>query len=97
MNLLKKKWKKEELKKVSDGAIIEAAMQRGNIIADSAQKLLGSSLKKAIAEGGVQNAVKYCNLAAYPIMDSIDFNLILIGFKQLFFKFIGLILRISNF
>ncbi|MEQ8360525.1 MAG: DUF3365 domain-containing protein [Cytophagales bacterium] len=68
----KEEMKEREIKKVSDGAIIEAAMQRGNIIADSAQKLLGSSLKKAIAEGGVQNAVKYCNLAAYPIMDSIE-------------------------
>ncbi len=68
----KEEMKEREIKKVSDGAIIEAAMRRGNIIADSAQKLLGSSLKNAIAEGGVQNAVKYCNLAAYPIMDSIE-------------------------
>ncbi len=68
----KDEMKDRQIKKVSDGAIIDAAMRRGELIADSAQKLLGSSLKKALEEGGVQGAIKYCNLSAYPIMDSLE-------------------------
>ena len=61
-----------ELRKISDGEIIDAAMKRGNIIADSAQKLLGSTLKSAIKEGGVQHAISFCNLKAYGLMDSLS-------------------------
>lgn len=68
----KEEMKDRQIKIVSDGEIIEAAMRRGEIIADSAQKLLSASLKRAIAEGGVQGAIKYCNLSAYAIMDSLE-------------------------
>jgi hypothetical protein len=68
----KEEMKDREIKIIPDGEIIDAAMKRGNIIADSAQKLLGGTLKKAIKEGGVPHAIEYCNLSAYSIMDSIE-------------------------
>lgn len=68
----KEEMQDREIRKIADGEIIDAAMKRGNTIADSAQKLLGGTLKKAISEGGVQHAIEYCNLSAYAIMDSIE-------------------------
>ena len=52
--------------------MLELALERGNIIAAETQKTLGSNLKKAVTEGGVQNALNFCNLNAYPLVDSLE-------------------------
>jgi hypothetical protein len=33
---------------------------------------LSGQLQRALAEGGVENAVQYCNLVAYPLVDSLS-------------------------
>lgn len=47
-------------------------VDRGNLIANTTFRTLGSNLQKAMKEGGVSNAVKYCNLAASPLVDSLE-------------------------
>lgn len=44
---------------------------KGKAIAKEAFLTLSSNLKVKMKEGGVQNAVEYCNVAAYPLTDSI--------------------------
>jgi hypothetical protein len=51
--------------------IDDAYIAKGKTIAASTFSILGSNLQKAMKEGGVQNAVKYCNLAASPLVDSL--------------------------
>ena len=46
--------------------------ERGLEIAGITQTAMSTQLKKALEKGGVPNAVQYCNLAAYPIADSIS-------------------------
>lgn len=46
--------------------------ERGLEIASITQTTMSTQLKKALEEGGVPNAVQYCNLAAYPIADSLS-------------------------
>ncbi len=46
--------------------------ERGLEIAAITQTTMSTQLKKALEEGGVPNAVQYCNLAAYPIADSLS-------------------------
>lgn len=64
--------KSREVKKVSDGVIIDAAMKKGNFIADTAQKTLAKALQENIAKSGIAGAIKYCNLNAYPIMEELE-------------------------
>ena len=68
----KDEMKSRELKKISDGQIIEAALKRGNMIADTAQKLLSSTLKAKLTEDGVQGAIEFCNLNAYDLIKSLE-------------------------
>lgn len=44
---------------------------RGREIAKQTFITLSTQLKAKISEGGIQNAVDYCNVAAYPLTDSI--------------------------
>lgn len=46
--------------------------ERGLEIAGITQNAMSTQLKKALEEDGVPNAVQYCNLAAYPIADSLS-------------------------
>jgi hypothetical protein len=55
--------------------IEEAALAEGNRISALAQQALGGQLKQAISEGGVPEAVKFCNVAAYPILDTLTTGL----------------------
>jgi len=50
----------------------EAYLKEGGQIAMSAFGVLSSELQKAMKEGGVPNAVKYCNLSALPLTDSLS-------------------------
>ena len=44
----------------------------GKEIAQATFKALGGQLQAALAEGGVEQAIAYCNVAAYPITDSLS-------------------------
>lgn len=46
--------------------------ERGLEISGITQNAMSTQLKKALEEGGVPNAIQYCNLAAYPIADSLS-------------------------
>ncbi len=58
-----------------DRALQDLAMQQGNRVAALAKKALGSQLKQAIADGGVVQAVQFCNAAAPAILDSLETNI----------------------
>ncbi|MCB9233574.1 MAG: DUF3365 domain-containing protein [Bacteroidia bacterium] len=49
-----------------------AWMQKGLDIIGPSQQVLGGKLKAALEAGGVQHAVQYCNIAAFPLMDSLS-------------------------
>ena len=55
-----------------DSLIFEKASSQGNLIAMETQKTLGSNLMKAVKEGGVISALNFCNLNAYPLVDSLE-------------------------
>lgn len=46
-------------------------LEKGKSIAAATFATLSGNLQKAMQEGGVQNAVSYCNLAASPLVDSL--------------------------
>ncbi len=46
-------------------------LSKGKEIAENTFKVLGVNLKKAMAEGGVENAINYCNANASFLMDSL--------------------------
>ncbi|MEZ4992277.1 MAG: DUF3365 domain-containing protein [Saprospiraceae bacterium] len=47
-------------------------IEKGKVIAGSTFKALSSNLQAAMKEGGVANAISYCNLQAYPLTDSLS-------------------------
>ncbi len=47
-------------------------LSEGKVIVQESFKALSSQLAAAMNEGGVQNAVSYCNLRANPITDSLS-------------------------
>ena len=53
-------------------AMEQVALKQGNRIASQAQQALGSQLMKMIKSQGPEAAVSFCNLAAYPILDSLN-------------------------
>ncbi len=46
-------------------------LEKGKTIASATFATLSGKLQEAMQEGGVQNAVSYCNLAANPLVDSL--------------------------
>lgn len=49
-----------------------AYLQKGQMIAQSSFAALSGHLMAAIEQGGVPHAVKYCNTAALPLIDSLS-------------------------
>ena len=47
-------------------------IQKGNLIAGISFETISGELKKALASGGIENALSYCNEHAYPITDSLS-------------------------
>lgn len=70
--LVKKEMDNRELKKLADVDILNAGQTQAAMIANTAQKLLGGTLMKTIQESGVPAAVAYCNVVAYPLVDSLS-------------------------
>lgn len=56
--------------KPSTPTVVDIAFMKGAGITQMAQRALGSNLKNALAQGGVEEAIPYCNLHAYTITDS---------------------------
>jgi len=50
----------------------EMYIDKGKSIAGATFAALSGQLQKALQEGGVQNAVDYCNVVAYPLVDSLS-------------------------
>jgi len=50
----------------------QAYLQKGKSIAQATFAELSGQLSEALAEGGVENALQYCNLVAYPLVDSLS-------------------------
>ncbi|MCP4121553.1 MAG: hypothetical protein GY751_07345, partial [Bacteroidetes bacterium] len=47
-------------------------IEMGNAIVDTTFKTLSGKLKGAVKEGGIEGAIEYCNLNAYPIIDELS-------------------------
>lgn len=47
-------------------------LQLGDSIAQVTGKTLAGNLKKALQAGGVQNAIEFCSVQAYPLTDSLS-------------------------
>jgi hypothetical protein len=47
-------------------------IQKGNLIAGISFETISGELKNALASGGIENALHYCNEHAYPITDSLS-------------------------
>ncbi len=69
---VKKEMDNRELRKLADVDILNAGQSQAAMIADTAQKLLGQTLMKTIQQAGVPAAVAYCNVVAYPLVDSLS-------------------------
>ena len=50
----------------------EAFLEKGADITTATFSALSGQLKSALQQGGVAGAVKYCNLVAYPLVDSLS-------------------------
>ncbi|HAA22146.1 MAG TPA: hypothetical protein DCP28_26525, partial [Cytophagales bacterium] len=51
--------------------VVDVMFEQGETITQSAQLTLGRALKQALQEGGIKEAIPYCNHAALPLTDSI--------------------------
>ena len=49
-----------------------AYLEKGKTIAGATFAVLSSQLQSAMQEGGVSNAIEYCQLNAYPLVDSLS-------------------------
>ena len=57
-----------KVKKLSESQILEEAMKWGEEISTEAQTQLIGALQNAIAEKGVEEAIRFCNVQALPIL-----------------------------
>jgi len=64
--------KSREIKKVTEAEILSKVHEIGNKIAVSAKRTLGKNLQNAIQNGGVENAIGFCNINALPLIDSLS-------------------------
>lgn len=62
----------QEIRRISEAEIITAALERGRNISEATQKILGSTLKSHVESDGIESALKFCNLNAYPLVDSMS-------------------------
>ena len=58
--------------KSSDEELENMAVTRGDMISQVTQMTLASKLKEVIQEKGIGEALKFCNVNAYPIVDSLE-------------------------
>ncbi len=65
----------EETAQNTDLSIEKTALKQGNRISSQAQQALGSQLMKIVNKEGPAVAVSFCNLVAYPILDSLNYGI----------------------
>jgi hypothetical protein len=58
--------------KITDEELIKMAITNGDKISQVTQMVLASRLKEVVQEEGIAQALKYCNVNAYPIVDSLE-------------------------
>jgi hypothetical protein len=66
--------RRNKIRKISEMQFIELAMKKGQEIADTAQKVLGSNLKAQIIKNGTLEALQFCNVKAYSLLSEIAQN-----------------------
>lgn len=71
---VKKEIASREIKKVTEAEIMEKVMELGKSVALDSKQTLGKNLQTALQEGGVENAIDFCNLNAMPLVDSLSKN-----------------------
>lgn len=71
-----KKEQKKQQPTAQTAAAIDTSlvMNEGKQITKVAAKTLVSNLKQAMSEGGIENALRFCNVEAMPITDSLSRN-----------------------
>ena len=69
---VREEMKNREIKKLTEAEIVAKVHEIGNEITLKAKKTLGKKLKNAIQNGGVENAISFCNLNAMPLIDSLS-------------------------
>ncbi len=62
----------QEIKRISEAEIMTVGLKRGKVIADAAQSMLGNLLHNTIESDGTIAALSYCNVKAYPLVDSLS-------------------------
>jgi len=60
-----------EIKRVTDAELYEAALKVGEKVANLSQQKLSSNLMRAIKDQGIEEAIRFCNLNAYSLVDSL--------------------------
>ena len=63
-----------KIKKIKEPDIQQRALFMGDSFAILAEKTLGSALKNAISVNGITNAISYCNVNAYPLLNDLQSN-----------------------
>lgn len=58
--------------KLTDEQLKNLAITEGDVISQVTQMVLASKLKKVVQEEGIPEALKYCNVNAFPIVDSLE-------------------------
>lgn len=58
--------------KITDEQYVKMAITKGDEISQVTQMVLASRLKEVVQEEGIAQALKYCNVNAYPIVDSLE-------------------------
>lgn len=69
---IKEEIENRKIKKVTEAEIVAKVHELGDEIALKTKKALGKKLKNAIQNGGVENAISFCNLNAMPLVDSLS-------------------------
>lgn len=57
---------------LSDKELEDQAIAKGDMISQVTQMTLASKLKEVVQEKGIGKALKFCNVNAYPIVDSLE-------------------------
>lgn len=68
---VKEEIKSREIKRATEAEIVSKVYEIGNSIVLSSKKTLGKNLKQSLTNGGVENAVNFCNLNAMILIDSL--------------------------
>ncbi len=69
---VKEEIESRKIKKITEAEILEKVLEIGNNIAGGAMQTLGKNLQEALMQGGVENAISFCNIQAMPLVDSLS-------------------------